>query len=104
MDHGGLRQVAGRGPASAPTRGRFVFSVNVPEPSWARVAWRSFPGLLRSGHLLRSLKRSRACSDTEAGSSAQHAGQPVPLRPAAEVNRRLSDAGSGRSHTGAELL
>lgn len=38
--------------------GRLVFSVNVPNPSWARVGWRSMPGLLRSGHPLRSLKRA----------------------------------------------
>jgi ubiquinone/menaquinone biosynthesis C-methylase UbiE len=36
--------------------GRFVFSVNVPEPSWAKVAWRSFTSLCRSERPLRSLK------------------------------------------------
>ena len=29
--------------------GRFVFSVNVPEPSWARVAWRSLLGAVVRG-------------------------------------------------------
>ena len=38
--------------------GRFVFSVNVPEPSWSRIAMRSMPGLLRSGRPLRSMKRA----------------------------------------------
>ena len=38
--------------------GRLVFSVNVPEPSWATVAFRSLPGLFRLGHPLRFLKRS----------------------------------------------
>jgi SAM-dependent methyltransferase len=37
--------------------GRFVFSVNVPDPSWAWVAWRSLPGLLGTGRPLRTLKR-----------------------------------------------
>lgn len=38
--------------------GRFVFSVNVPGPSWFRVARQSLPGLLGSGRPLRSLKRA----------------------------------------------
>jgi ubiquinone/menaquinone biosynthesis C-methylase UbiE len=38
--------------------GRLVFSVNVPEPSWAKVALRSFPGLFGREHTLRSLKRA----------------------------------------------
>ena len=37
--------------------GRFVFSVNVPEPSWTKVAWHSLPGLFGSRRLGRSLKR-----------------------------------------------
>jgi SAM-dependent methyltransferase len=35
--------------------GRFVFSVNVPEPAWGRVAWRSLPGLFRRGKVGRRL-------------------------------------------------
>jgi SAM-dependent methyltransferase len=38
--------------------GRFVFSVNVPEPSWLAVAWRSLPTMLRADHPLRRLKNS----------------------------------------------
>jgi SAM-dependent methyltransferase len=38
--------------------GRFVFSVNVPSPSWSKVAWKSWPALRRAEHPLRSLKRS----------------------------------------------
>ena len=38
--------------------GRFVFSVNVPEPSWAAIAWRSLPALVGSGRPLRHLKNS----------------------------------------------
>jgi SAM-dependent methyltransferase len=38
--------------------GRFVFSVNVPEPSWFAVAWRSLPSMVGSGRPLRRLKDS----------------------------------------------
>jgi SAM-dependent methyltransferase len=38
--------------------GRFVFSVNVPEPSWGRVARESLGAALRSDRPLRYLKRS----------------------------------------------
>jgi len=73
--------------------GRFVFSVNVPDPSWARVAWRSFPGLFGCGHPLRSLKRAWRMLryghwlKREARAGRFH------FLPAAEVSRRLTDAG-----------
>jgi SAM-dependent methyltransferase len=73
--------------------GRFVFSVNVPEPSWARVAWRSLPGLLRTGPVLRTLKRSWRMLrygrwlKREARLGRFH------YLPAAEVTRRLAAAG-----------
>lgn len=35
--------------------GRFVFSVNVPNPSWGRVGWHSCAAILRSPHPLRFL-------------------------------------------------
>lgn len=38
--------------------GRFVFSVNVPEPSWGRVGLRSLGDVVSSGRPLRFLKRS----------------------------------------------
>jgi SAM-dependent methyltransferase len=38
--------------------GRFVFSVNVPEPAWGRVAWRSLGGLFRQRRPLRYLKKA----------------------------------------------
>jgi len=39
-------------------RGVFVFSVNVPEPAWARVAWRSFQGVFTNPRPARFLKRA----------------------------------------------
>ena len=38
--------------------GRFVFSVNVPNPSWFAVAWRSLPTMFTSGRPLKHLKAS----------------------------------------------
>jgi ubiquinone/menaquinone biosynthesis C-methylase UbiE len=38
--------------------GRFVFSVNVPEPAWGKVALQSLPGVLRARHPLHYLKRA----------------------------------------------
>ncbi len=38
--------------------GRFVFSVNVPEPSWLKVAMRSVTGAFAARHPLRFLKRA----------------------------------------------
>ncbi len=38
--------------------GRFVFSVNVPEPAWGKVAWHSFTAAFRSRRPLQYLKRS----------------------------------------------
>jgi SAM-dependent methyltransferase len=38
--------------------GRFVFSVNVPEPSWARIGVASLPALLRTERPLQALKRT----------------------------------------------
>lgn len=73
--------------------GRFVFSVNVPNPAWSRIYWRSMPGLLGSGHPLRSLKRAMRMSrygrwlKQEARMGRFH------YLPAADVTRRLSAAG-----------
>ncbi|WP_232069674.1 class I SAM-dependent methyltransferase [Gemmata massiliana] len=38
--------------------GRFVFSVNVPDPSWGRIAWLSLGAALRAERPLRYLKRA----------------------------------------------
>jgi ubiquinone/menaquinone biosynthesis C-methylase UbiE len=38
--------------------GRFIFSVNVPEPAWGRVAWQSLHGVLSARKPLRFLKNS----------------------------------------------
>ena len=73
--------------------GRFVFSVNVPEPSWVKVAWASWAGLWRSDRPLRSLKcawrmlRYGRWLKQEARVGRFH------YLPAAEVTRRLIGAG-----------
>ncbi len=73
--------------------GRLVFSVNVPEPSWAKVAWRSLPGFFHGEHTLRSLKRSWRMLrygrwlKREARTGRFH------YLPATEVNRRLTATG-----------
>src|SRR5262249_15841239 len=38
--------------------GCFVFSLNVPEPAWGRVAWRALPGVFRTRQPGRYLKNS----------------------------------------------
>jgi ubiquinone/menaquinone biosynthesis C-methylase UbiE len=38
--------------------GRFIFSVNVPEPSWGRIAWRSLGGTFRARKPLRYLQKA----------------------------------------------
>jgi SAM-dependent methyltransferase len=73
--------------------GRFVFSVNVPDPSWARVAWRSVPGLFACGHAPRSLKRAwRMLRYGQWLKREARAGR-FHYLPAAEVSRKLTDAG-----------
>lgn len=39
-------------------QGTFVFSVNVPEPAWGRVAWQSLGGVFRHPRPLRYLKKA----------------------------------------------
>lgn len=73
--------------------GRFVFSVNVPEPSWGRVARGSLWSLLRSERPLRALKRSWRMIrygrwlKEEARTGRFH------YLPADDVTRRLTAAG-----------
>lgn len=73
--------------------GRFVFSVNVPEPSWAKVAWKSLPSMLSTRRLGSSLKRGWRMLwygrwlKQEARTGRFH------YFPADEVTRRLTTAG-----------
>jgi SAM-dependent methyltransferase len=73
--------------------GRFVFSVNVPEPSWGIVGLYSLPALLRSEKPLRALKRSWRMLrygrwlKREARIGRFH------YLPAEDVTRKLSQAG-----------
>jgi SAM-dependent methyltransferase len=73
--------------------GRFVFSVNVPDPSWARIAWRSLPGLLASGHPLRSLKRAWRMLRYGRWLKREARAGRFHYLPAADVTRRLTAAG-----------
>jgi SAM-dependent methyltransferase len=72
--------------------GRFVFSVNVPEPSWARVAWRSFPSLFRK-HPGRSIKRGWRMLWYGRWLKQQARAGRFHYLPADEVSRRLTVAG-----------
>ncbi|HVK18012.1 MAG TPA: class I SAM-dependent methyltransferase [Fimbriiglobus sp.] len=75
--------------------GRFVFSVNVPEPSWGKVARHSLGAALRSDHPLRFLKRSLRMMrygrwlKREARTGRFH------YLPAEVVTRKLTDVGFG---------
>ena len=73
--------------------GRLVFSVNVPDPSWTKVALRSFPGLLRCGHILQSLKRSQRMLRYGRWLKKQAKTGRFHYLPAQEVERRLSHSG-----------
>jgi ubiquinone/menaquinone biosynthesis C-methylase UbiE len=73
--------------------GRFVFSVNVPDPSWGRVARNSLGGLFLTERPLRALKRAWRMMrygkwlKREARTGRFH------YLPASEVARKLADAG-----------
>jgi ubiquinone/menaquinone biosynthesis C-methylase UbiE len=73
--------------------GRLVFSVNVPDPSWARVAMCSFPALFGRGHTLRALKRSWRMLRYGRWLKREARAGRFHYFPAAEVNRRLTRAG-----------
>jgi SAM-dependent methyltransferase len=70
--------------------GRFVFSVNVPEPSWARIAWRSLPGIFGSR---RSLRRAWRMLRYGVWLKQQARKERFHYFPAAEVSKRLAVAG-----------
>src|SRR5205823_3071386 len=73
--------------------GRFVFSVNVPEPSWARVAWRSMPGLFGRGPTLHFLKRAWRMLRYGRWLKREARAGRFHYLPAHEVARRLTAAG-----------
>lgn len=73
--------------------GRFVASVNVPEPSWYAVAWRSLPALLRTRKPLRSLKKSWRMLKYGRWLKQEARIGRFHYLPAEEVNNRLADAG-----------
>jgi ubiquinone/menaquinone biosynthesis C-methylase UbiE len=73
--------------------GRFVFSVNVPDPSWAKVALRSLPSLFRCRHVLRSLKRAGRMLRYGRWLKREARAGRFHYLPAAEVGRRLAGAG-----------
>jgi SAM-dependent methyltransferase len=73
--------------------GRFVFSVNVPDPSWSRVAWRSWPGFLRSEHFFLSMKRAWRMLRYGRWLKREARAGRFHYLPAAEVIRRLTAAG-----------
>jgi SAM-dependent methyltransferase len=73
--------------------GRLVFSVNVPEPSWARVALRSVPALFSLAHPLQSLKRAWRMLRYGRWLKREARAGRFHYFPDTEVNRRLSSAG-----------
>jgi SAM-dependent methyltransferase len=98
-------EAAGRWTASAYDRllaellrvirpgGRLVFSVNIPDPSWAKVAWQSLPGLFGCGHTLRSLKRAWRMLRYGRWLKREARAGRFHYLPADEVNHRLTSAG-----------
>jgi SAM-dependent methyltransferase len=73
--------------------GRFVFSVNVPEPSWAKVTLQSLPGLLGAKHLFRSFKRGWRMLRYGRWLKREARVGRFHYLPAAEVSRKLTAAG-----------
>jgi ubiquinone/menaquinone biosynthesis C-methylase UbiE len=73
--------------------GRFVFSVNVPEPSWGKVAWHSLPGLLAGRRPLTSLKRAYRMLRYGRWLKREARVGRFHYLPAEDVTRRLTAAG-----------
>ncbi|MBX9579785.1 MAG: class I SAM-dependent methyltransferase [Gemmataceae bacterium] len=73
--------------------GRFVFSVNVPEPAWWRVAAGSLGALVASGRPLRFLKRSARMMRYGGWLKREARAGRFHYLPAAEVAARLTAAG-----------
>ncbi len=73
--------------------GRFVFSVNVPEPSWAAVAWRSLPTMLASRRPLWHMKNSLRMMRYGGWLKREARTGRFLYLPAAEVTAKLAAAG-----------
>src|SRR5262245_22368569 len=73
--------------------GRFVFSVNVPEASWAKGTLRSLPGVLGGKHLFRSFKRGWRMLRYGRWLKREARVGRFHYLPAAEVSRKLTAAG-----------
>jgi ubiquinone/menaquinone biosynthesis C-methylase UbiE len=76
--------------------GRFVFSVNVPEPSWGKVAWHSLAAAVRSDRPLRYLKRSWRMLRYGRWLKREARAGRFHYLPAETVTAKLSAAGFGR--------
>jgi len=73
--------------------GRFVFTVNVPNPSWARVAWHSLPGLLAGRRPLQALQRAYRMMRYGRWLKQEARAGRFHYLPAGGVTRRLTAAG-----------
>jgi ubiquinone/menaquinone biosynthesis C-methylase UbiE len=73
--------------------GAFTFSVNVPNPSWAKVAWRSSFGFLRSHFSRSSLKRAWRMLRYGRWLKREARAGRFHYLPAEEVSRKLVAAG-----------
>lgn len=73
--------------------GRFVFSVNVPNPFWSKVAWRSLGEVFRSDRPLRTLKRAWRMLRYGRWLKREARAGRFHYLPADEVSRRLTGAG-----------
>ncbi len=73
--------------------GRFVFSVNVPEPGWWKVGLRSLPDIFAAGRPLRFLKRSMRMMRYGAWLKREARTGRFHYLPADEVQAKLAEAG-----------
>jgi SAM-dependent methyltransferase len=73
--------------------GRFVFSVNVPEPSWGTVAFFSLPALFLGERPLRAIKRSWRMMKYGAWLKREARTGRFHYLPADDITRRLAAAG-----------
>ncbi|OWK43749.1 class I SAM-dependent methyltransferase [Fimbriiglobus ruber] len=79
--------------------GRFVFSVNVPEPSWEAVAWRSLGAAVRVNRPLRYLKRAWRMMKYGSWLKREARVGRFHYLPAAQIERKLAATGfTGTAH------